>query len=156
MPSAPARRASAVLSARPGRLGRRVLGAGGGRHREDTGEDERPGRRDPAPPDHPEPREDRTEEHDRGGRDGRNGRQVAHVDLVHRGIRKHPARVSIWSGDAGDPDLRTLTFLDSAVDPGRQRVGDFAREEGEGQRPVPRRADLGPLLGRRPRDELPP
>ena len=49
-----------------GRLGSRVQGASGGWNREDTGEDERAGRRDPAPPDGPEPREDRPEEQDRG------------------------------------------------------------------------------------------
>ncbi len=98
--------------------------------------------RDPAKPEGAEPREDRPEEHGRRGRDGRNGRQVAHVNLVYRGIRKHPARVSIRRGDAGDVDLRTLAVSDSAVDPRRERVGDFVREEGEGQRSVLRRADL--------------
>ena len=137
---------------RSGRLGRRVLGAGGGRKCEDTGEDERAGPRDPAPPDGPEPREDRTEEHGRRGRDRRDGRQVAHLNLVHRGIRNHPARVSGRSGDAGDGDLRTLPLLDFAVDPGGQRVRDFAREEGEGQRPVPRRADVD--IGRTGRGRL--
>ena len=51
-----------------GRLGSRVMGAGGGWNREDTGEDERAGHRDPAQPDRPEPRKDRPEEHGRRGR----------------------------------------------------------------------------------------
>ena len=47
------------------RLGSRVLGAGGGWNREYTGEDERAGCREPAPPDRPEPCEHRTEERGR-------------------------------------------------------------------------------------------
>ena len=93
---------------------------------------------EPVPPNRAEPREGRVEEHGRRGRDGRDGREVAHVNVVHCGIRNHPARVSSRHGDPGDANLRTITFLDSAVDPGRQRVGDFAREEGEGQRLVSR------------------